>query len=99
MGGHKEHGEHKESSPGEMPRMDNFFGKIGDYITSGISTFVAAIFIIITIGAFYGFFVARHQADAAVYFLIAPAIVGLIAYYNRAFAVAIFIVLVLIALI
>ncbi len=98
MGEHKERGEHKESS-GEKPKMDGFFEKIENYITSGISTFVAFLFVLISVGAFYGFLVAKHQADVAVYFLIAPAIVGLIAYYNRAFAVAIFIVLVLIALI
>jgi len=84
-----------EGKPGST--ADKFFSSIGNYITAGISRFVAFLFILISLGAFYGFLVSSRQGDAGVFLLIAPAIAGLIAYYNRAFASAILIVLIIIA--
>jgi len=79
----------------EDSRTDNFFEKVENYITGGISTFVAFLFFLVTIGALYGFFVASKKGDYQEWFLIAPAIAGLIAYYNRAFAIAVFGLLIL----
>ena len=78
-----------------MPRMDNIFQKVEDYITAGISRFVAFIFLLITLGAVFGYFVSQKEGNTATLLLISPAIVALIAYYNRAFAVGVFFVLVL----
>tara|TARA_Y100000310_G_scaffold345859_1_gene471633 strand:+ start:26725 stop:27030 length:306 start_codon:yes stop_codon:yes gene_type:complete len=71
----------------EGSTWDNFFGKIGDYITGSIQRFVAFLFFIITIGAVFGYFVGS-RTDISELVLIIPAIAGLLAYNNRAFAIA-----------
>ena len=90
--GHGEAAAETKSSP--VPRMDNWFMKIQDYITEGISRFVGFLFLLVTIGAVYGFLVAQKSGNQTL-FIIAPAVIALIAYYNRAFAIGIFILLVI----
>jgi len=97
---HEEH-EHTESSKvstAKKSMTDDLFGKIVDYVRGGIATFVAFLFLLITIGAIYGALVVTHSGGIqgiAPILLIAPAFLGFVAYYNRDFAVAIFILLLL----
>jgi len=76
-------------------RTDDFFKKIESRITEKISTFVAFLFVLITIGTFFGYVVASKQGDYRQWLLLVPAVAGLFAYYNRAFAIAVFIILAL----
>ncbi len=82
---------HKESHGDEKkPIMDKLFTDLLNYITKSISTFVAFLFILITFGAIIGYMVGVRREDE--WLVITPAIIGMIAYYNRAFAVAIFLI-------
>ena len=103
---HDEHGEGSEGRESGNPKStldkksmsDNLFNKVIDYIQGGIATFVACLFLLITIGAIYGALVVTHSGGIqgiAPVLLIAPAFLGFVAYYNRDFAVAIFILLLL----
>lgn len=99
-GAHDSHGGHKEEKSGGKTDMveqavDRLGKRIEDYVTGGISKLVASILFLITIGAAYGFIAASRGAPIAEYFVIAPAIAGLVAYYNRTFAVLIFTLLVI----
>ena len=87
----------KDDSP--SPRTDNFFIDIGNYILDHIQRFVAFLFFLVAIGAFYGFFITTMEASLQPFLLIAPLLVGLLAYYNRAFALFAFILLALVVII
>ena len=76
-------------------QTDNVFQQIEDYVTGGIARFVAFLFFLITLGAVYGYFIAQRGSDLQQYFLLAPAIIGVIAYYGRALSVTIFVILLL----
>ena len=75
----------KSGTPTSM--SDNWLQKIEDYITGGISRFVAFLFLLITIGAVLGYFVAQRRESEIL--LVIPAAAGLLAYYSRDFAVAV----------
>jgi len=76
----------KISAPKSM--SDNWFQKIEDYITSGISRFVAFLFFLVTLGAVLGYIVAiRGEGE---YLILVPAAAGILSYYSRDFAVAAF---------
>lgn len=93
---------HEESKPkdaGPSPMSDNLFDRILKYITTGIQRFVAFLFFLFTAGAVYGIFITRASPAAQPFLLIAPAAVGLLAYYNRAFAIWAFVMLVALAFI
>lgn len=62
---------------------DNWFAKIEDYIGQSISTFAASIFLIFTMGAVFGHLFTQTNPNL----LVVPAVLGVLAYYNRAFAV------------
>ena len=99
-GSHDSHGGHKEEKSGGKADMveqtvDRLAKRVEDYITGGISKLIAGILFLITIGAAYGYIAASRGEPIAEYFIIAPAVAGIIAYYNRAFAVLIFILLVI----
>ncbi len=79
----------------ESARTDNIFKKIEDYITGGIQRFVAFLFFILAIGAFYGYLIAKKDSDLQMYLLLAPAIIGIVAYYSRAIAIWVFVILLL----
>ena len=87
----------KEESP--SPKTDNLFIDVGNYIIDHIQRFVAFLFFLVAIGAFYGFFITRMEAGMQPFLLIAPLLVGLLAYYNRAFSVFAFGLLVLFVII
>jgi len=80
-------------------RMDNIFKKVEDYILGGLSRFVAFLFFLIAIGAFYGFIIARKDSSIQEYLLIAPALLGILAYYSRVIATALFAILIIFAVI
>lgn len=75
---------------GDGSRTDNFFVRLFDFINAGISRFVAFLFIVVSIGAFYGFVVARLQSDVAVWLLMIPVIAAILSFYNRFFALLFF---------
>jgi hypothetical protein len=72
--------------------VEKRFSTFADYIGSQISTFVAFLFLLFALGAFFGAFVYTRFPEIAIYFIIAPAALGLIAYYNRTVAVVLFVV-------
>ena len=101
---HDEHGDSSEGRESGNPKStsdkksmsDDLFNKIIDYVQGGISTFVAFLFLLITVGAIFGALVVAHSGGIegiAPILLITPALLGFVAYYNRDFAVAIFVLL------
>jgi H+/gluconate symporter-like permease len=98
---HNVHGESTEgresgnpkSSSDKKSMSDDLFNKIIDYVQGGIATFVAFLFLLITLGAIFGALVVTRSgglSGIAPILLITPALLGFVAYYNRDFAVAIF---------
>ena len=59
-------------------------------VSEQVSTFVAFIFFIITVGAVYGALVAARNPTMEPFLLIVPAVLGLIAFYNRDIATLFF---------
>ena len=75
---------------------DPFFDKVSNYVTGKIATFVAFLFFLITIGAVYALVITKAPLDTLTTTLIlTPAVVGLIAYWNRDLAVIIFTVFII----
>ncbi|MDD5162987.1 MAG: hypothetical protein PHD95_02150 [Candidatus ainarchaeum sp.] len=70
--------------------VERRFSGLADYLSAQISTFVAFLFLLFALGAFFGAFVYTKFPEIAIYFIIAPAVLGLIAYYNRTVAVILF---------
>src|SRR3989344_4770952 len=85
-GGHDPHagGEHGGGSAGGLSSMwgtkhtDNWYDQIATVVSEQVSTFVAFIFFLITIGAIYGALVAARNPVLEPLLVIAPAILGLI---------------------
>ena len=73
--------------------VDGWFTKIQNKITEKIGSFVAVQFLLIALGAWLGISVARIWPDQVILAVIVPAFVGLVAYYNRAFATAMFVIM------
>lgn len=84
--------EEKDSNANKFKgRSDPFFDKVLQYVTGKISTFVAFLFFLIALGAIYAVVVTRAPLDFITTILVlAPAVVGLIAYSNRDLAIIIF---------
>ncbi|MCX6803641.1 MAG: hypothetical protein NTY48_03650 [Candidatus Diapherotrites archaeon] len=74
---------------------DKWFGKIQADIDKKIANFVAFFFFMIALGALAGVIIAQRHPNQAMLAVIAPAVTGLIAYYNRAFAAVVFAILVI----
>ena len=73
-------------------RTDSFFDKLLHYSTGKIATFVAFLFFLIVLVAVYAVIVTKAPLNFVTTVLVlAPAIVGLIAYNNRDLAVIIFV--------
>ncbi len=87
------HGESKPASKGKKNMSDGLFERAQGYITKSISRFVAFLFILVSIGAVMGYFVAQQRGTE--FLVIVPAFAGILAYYNRDFAVALFAVFLL----
>lgn len=78
----------------KLGNVDGWFSKIVGYTTTQISRFVAFLFLLFFLGAVYGLIVAGRDTELKTYLIIAPAVLGLIAYYDRGFAVLLFILLI-----
>ena len=74
-------------------KADPWFEKIQKYVTGKIGAFVAFLFLLIAGGAALAMFVIEQWPEAAPMTIIVPAIAGIIAYYNRTFALIAFVVL------
>lgn len=74
--------------------VDKWFGDLQKRLDKTISSFVAFLFILISLGAMFGVFVATRYPNYSIWAILGPAIIALTAYYNRAFALAVFIILV-----
>lgn len=75
--------EDKETTIGAI---DKAFDKFSSYLSERISVFVAFLFILIWVGAFYGYFVVTRFSELSTYLLLAPVGLALLAYYNRGFS-------------
>ncbi len=69
--------------------------KFWAFTTKSASIFIALLFVIFSLGAIYGYIIALHSffIPSIILLLIIPPGLGLIAYYNRAFATILFILL------
>jgi predicted PurR-regulated permease PerM len=83
-----------EAKPGNvLGIIDRVFDRFSSYLSERISAFVAFLFMLIALGSFYGYFIVPHFAEFAIYLLMAPVVLALIAYYNRTFASILFVLL------
>jgi len=71
--------------------IDSWFTRIQKYTSAKISHFVAFLFFLVALGAFLMMVVMQRYPNEAVWVIIAPAAAGLLAYYNRGFAIVLFI--------
>lgn len=85
--------EEKKAPSGKNGTVDRAFDKLLGYLSHQISSFVSFLFLLIALGGFYGYFIIARYEHLAVYLLIAPLALALIAYYNRTFATIIFVML------
>lgn len=90
--------EKKEATPPipHIGRIDSLFQRVVGYVGKQISTFVAFLFFLFTAGVAFGVFISMRFPELVPYFVIAPAIMGLIAYYNRTVATILFVALILV---
>ena len=65
-----------------MGHVDNVFSKISGFIGATVQRFVTFLFILLAFGALYG--AIAVQVDPLLLFI--PALLALLAYYNRTFA-------------
>ena len=88
-------GAEKKEEIAELKGTDKWYNKVLSYLSDRMSAFVAFLFFLFAVGAFYGNFIVTRFPELETYLLIAPLVVGLIAYYNRAFATIAFVFLLL----
>ena len=74
-------------------KVDDLFKKLMDYLTKKLGTFVAFLFLLYAAGAMTTIVVMQRYPNQVFLVVAIPAIAGIIAYYNRAFASAAFIIL------
>lgn len=72
---------------------DKWFGKIQADIGKKIENFVAFFFFMIAAGILIGVVIVQHYPQQAMLAVLFPAAAGIFAYYNRAFAVAVFVIM------
>ena len=60
------------------------------YVGEKAGAFAAFLFLILAIGIFIGYMVMARWPDMILYAIIAPVVIGLAAYFNRALAVLLF---------
>ncbi|MCD6478806.1 MAG: hypothetical protein J7L44_02860 [Candidatus Diapherotrites archaeon] len=80
----------EEAKPAKANRVDSIFQKLSEKVAERISTFVAFLFLLLTIGIIIGLSIAMHHPKYIYHAIAIPAILGLIAYYNRDIAVVLF---------
>jgi hypothetical protein len=71
--------------------IEKQFMGIANYLGAGISRFVAFLFLLFAVGAFFGAFVYTRFPSMGIYLILVPAVLGLIAYYSRTAAIVMFI--------
>lgn len=76
-------------------KFDSWYEKVKGYVTKKVSTFVAFIFLLIALGVVVGIQATHYFSGAAWGIVIIPAGIGIIAYYNRAFATILFMIMML----
>lgn len=76
--------------------LDSWFGKIQKTASDTIPHFVAFLFFMLAIGAFIGIMIAQNYPNQAMLAVLLPALAGALAYYNRAFATAVFLLIIII---
>lgn len=76
-------------------KIDNIYQKIQNYLTKKIGSFVAFLFVLYASGALTAIFVMNRFPQHAYLVVLIPAIAGIIAYYNRAFATFAFFILII----
>jgi hypothetical protein len=74
-------------------KADPWFEKIQKYVTAKIGAFVAFIFLIFAAGAFAAIMVMQRWPGHEWLVIMIPAVAGIIAYYNRTFAIIAFVLL------
>lgn len=74
--------------------FDAWVNKVLGYVSKQISVFVAFLFFVFTLGAVYSWFLISMGTQYIEYLIVLPAVMGIIAYYNRAFAIAVFIIVI-----
>jgi len=75
--------------------LDGYFAKIQKKAADTLPHFVAFLFFILAIGAFIGVAVSQSYPNQAMLAIILPALAGALAYYNRAFATAVFVLMII----
>ena len=91
----EKHEEKKETGSKTNGEADKFFGKIADYFSEKITAFVVFLFLLFGAGMLYGRYVVMNSIVPEIYLLALPFLVAAIAYYNRFFAVIVFVLFIL----
>ncbi len=76
-------------------KLDKWLNKVLSYTSKRIQTFVAFMFLLLSIGMVIGYIVAMHTGKEKALYLTIPPLLGLTAYYNRDLAVALFVLFIL----
>lgn len=79
-------------------KIDGIYSKIQKRVTGTISEFVAFFFFIIALGSLITIYIVNQFPQHAFWVVLTPALAGIIAYYNRAFATIIFLGMILLLL-
>jgi hypothetical protein len=74
-------------------KVDSWYKKIQEYLTKKMGSFVAFLFVLYASGALTAIIVMTRYPQLVYLVVIIPAISGIIAYYNRAFATFVFFLL------
>lgn len=75
--------------------LDGWFTKLQKEAGAKIQNFVAFFFFMIAIGSLIGILVMQRYPNQAMAAVLLPALAGAVAYYNRAFAAAVFALLII----
>lgn len=78
---------------------DKWFGKLQADVSKKIGSFVAFVFILFAIGIWLGITVGRMYPQQAILAVLLTAFAGLVAYYNRTIALALFILMLILVFI
>jgi ABC-type multidrug transport system fused ATPase/permease subunit len=98
--GHESHGNNTaKAESNDIHSVDQWFNKVLEYIGQKISTFIAFLFFLFTMGAVFGAVSIVRFPEYAPIMIFAPAALGLVAYYNRTIATIAFIVLIVLFII
>ncbi len=76
-------------------KIDLWYGKIQKKVNGTISEFVAFFFFVIALGSFITIIIVTQWPQHAFWVVLAPALAGLISYYNRTFATIVFLAILL----